>query len=249
MSDIFREVDEELRQDKLTALWKKYGNVILGAAVLIVAVTAGVTLWKDRQHRAQEASSEAYVTAAALLAAAVPGEAQTQTVGMFVNDPRASDGYTLYMTQASTFNVLPVQQGAKMPIDLHKSFVAVGMVGEQPIAVAVNVSARQFSREDLAASIMRTLRETALDPRLLELELTESTVMHNAERAAEVLQQLSKLGVRVAIEELPRVAERGRFAASPAGPGPERTGRGFWTGTDRENGRRCGSGRGRCGWG
>ena len=48
------------------------------------------------------------------------------------------DGYTLYMTQASTFNVLPVQQGDKMPVDLHKAFVAVGMVGEQPIAMAVN---------------------------------------------------------------------------------------------------------------
>jgi tripartite-type tricarboxylate transporter receptor subunit TctC len=48
------------------------------------------------------------------------------------------DGYTLYMTQASTFNVLPVMQGDKMPVDLHKSFVAIGMVGEQPIAVAVN---------------------------------------------------------------------------------------------------------------
>jgi tripartite-type tricarboxylate transporter receptor subunit TctC len=48
------------------------------------------------------------------------------------------DGYTLYMTQASTFNVLPVQQGDKMPVDLHKAFVCVGMVGEQPIALAVN---------------------------------------------------------------------------------------------------------------
>jgi tripartite-type tricarboxylate transporter receptor subunit TctC len=48
------------------------------------------------------------------------------------------DGHTLYMTQASTFNVLPVQQGDKMPVDLHKAFVAIGMVGEQPIAIAVN---------------------------------------------------------------------------------------------------------------
>jgi tripartite-type tricarboxylate transporter receptor subunit TctC len=53
-------------------------------------------------------------------------------------DTVAKDGYTLYMTQASTFNVLPVMQGAKMPVDLHKSFVSVGMVGEQPIATAVN---------------------------------------------------------------------------------------------------------------
>ncbi len=53
-------------------------------------------------------------------------------------DSVARDGYTLYMTQASTFNVLPVMQGEKMPVDLHKSFAAIGMVGEQPIATAVN---------------------------------------------------------------------------------------------------------------
>ncbi|MET0877575.1 MAG: tripartite tricarboxylate transporter substrate-binding protein, partial [Tardiphaga sp.] len=48
------------------------------------------------------------------------------------------DGYTLYMTQASTFTVLPIQQEGKMPIDLQKAFAPVGMVGEQPIAIAVN---------------------------------------------------------------------------------------------------------------
>ena len=48
------------------------------------------------------------------------------------------DGYTLYMTQASTYTVLPVMQEGKMPVDLQKAFVAVGMVGEQPIAVSVN---------------------------------------------------------------------------------------------------------------
>ncbi len=73
--------------------------------------------------------------------------------------------------------------------------------GLPPISVAVNLSARQFARDELAAAIMRVLRETALDPRLLELEITESTVMHNADRAAGVLQQLKLLGVRVAIDD------------------------------------------------
>jgi tripartite-type tricarboxylate transporter receptor subunit TctC len=48
------------------------------------------------------------------------------------------DGYSLYATQASTFNVLPVDQEGKMPLDLAKSFVAIGLLGEQPIAVGVN---------------------------------------------------------------------------------------------------------------
>ncbi|MEO7726961.1 MAG: EAL domain-containing protein [Burkholderiales bacterium] len=73
--------------------------------------------------------------------------------------------------------------------------------GLPPISVAVNLSARQFARDDLATAVMRVLRETGLDPRMLELEITESTVMHNAERAAAVLQQLKQLGVRVAIDD------------------------------------------------
>jgi tripartite-type tricarboxylate transporter receptor subunit TctC len=48
------------------------------------------------------------------------------------------DGYTLYMTQASTYTVLPIEQEGKMTVDLQKAFVPIGMVGEQPIAVAVN---------------------------------------------------------------------------------------------------------------
>jgi tripartite-type tricarboxylate transporter receptor subunit TctC len=47
------------------------------------------------------------------------------------------DGYTLYMTQASTYTVLPVMQEGKLPFDLNKDFVPIGLVGEQPIAVAV----------------------------------------------------------------------------------------------------------------
>jgi diguanylate cyclase (GGDEF)-like protein/PAS domain S-box-containing protein len=79
-----------------------------------------------------------------------------------------------------------------------QGWVAKGM---PPISIAVNLSARQFARDELASAIMRVLRETGLDPRQLELEITESTVMHNADRAAGVLQQLKQLGVRVAIDD------------------------------------------------
>jgi putative tricarboxylic transport membrane protein len=48
------------------------------------------------------------------------------------------DGYTLYMTQASTWTVLPIEHEGKMPVDLHKAFVSIAMIGEQPVAVAVN---------------------------------------------------------------------------------------------------------------
>jgi tripartite-type tricarboxylate transporter receptor subunit TctC len=48
------------------------------------------------------------------------------------------DGYTLYMTQASTFTVMPIEHEGKMPVDVHTAFIPIGMVGEQPIAVGVN---------------------------------------------------------------------------------------------------------------
>jgi tripartite-type tricarboxylate transporter receptor subunit TctC len=63
------------------------------------------------------------------------------------------DGYTLYMSQASTFNVLPIQQEGKMPFDLMKTFAPIGMIGEQPIAVAVN--------KDVAAKNVKELIDLA----------------------------------------------------------------------------------------
>ena len=53
------------------------------------------------------------------------------------------DGYTLYMTQASTYTVLPITQEGKMPVDLQKAFVPIGLVGVQPIGVAVNAACRR----------------------------------------------------------------------------------------------------------
>jgi tripartite-type tricarboxylate transporter receptor subunit TctC len=62
-----------------------------------------------------------------------------------------NDGYSIYMTQASTYTVLPIQQGSKMPVDLHKAFVPVGVVGEQPIALGVQKDVKAKSVAELVA--------------------------------------------------------------------------------------------------
>jgi tripartite-type tricarboxylate transporter receptor subunit TctC len=66
------------------------------------------------------------------------------------------DGYSLYMTQASTFTVLPIQQEGKMPVDLQKAFTPIGMVGEQPIAVAVNKNVPAKNVAELIALVNNT---------------------------------------------------------------------------------------------
>ncbi|MDD0845060.1 putative bifunctional diguanylate cyclase/phosphodiesterase [Pseudomonas sp. Gutcm_11s] len=67
--------------------------------------------------------------------------------------------------------------------------------------IAVNVSSRLFGRGELDLRVERVLRETGLEPARLELEVTESAVMDNPERASELLTQLHKLGVRLAIDD------------------------------------------------
>ncbi|WP_137973754.1 bifunctional diguanylate cyclase/phosphodiesterase [Pseudomonas sp. F(2018)] len=67
--------------------------------------------------------------------------------------------------------------------------------------IAVNVSSRLFSRGELDLRVERVLRETGLDPAQLELEVTESAVMDDPQRAEELLTQLHRLGVRLAIDD------------------------------------------------
>jgi hypothetical protein len=63
MSDIFREVDEEVRQDRALALWTRYQNWIIAAAVLVVVATAGWRLYESRRQAAAEASGSRYEAA------------------------------------------------------------------------------------------------------------------------------------------------------------------------------------------
>jgi diguanylate cyclase (GGDEF)-like protein/PAS domain S-box-containing protein len=73
--------------------------------------------------------------------------------------------------------------------------------GLAPIRMAVNISALQLHHADFYEKLVATLEKTGLDPALLELELTESAVMHNDEQNPQLLQQLKKLGVRLAIDD------------------------------------------------
>jgi diguanylate cyclase (GGDEF)-like protein len=72
---------------------------------------------------------------------------------------------------------------------------------QMPIRVSVNLSARQFRQPNLADKIAHILRTTGLDPDLLVLELTETSVMENVEATIVVLQQLQAMGVHISIDD------------------------------------------------
>jgi EAL domain-containing protein (putative c-di-GMP-specific phosphodiesterase class I) len=67
--------------------------------------------------------------------------------------------------------------------------------------MAVNLTARQFSDEALLSDLASILEATGMEARLLELEITESLLMHDVERAVRVLTALKSMGVRIAIDD------------------------------------------------
>ena len=73
--------------------------------------------------------------------------------------------------------------------------------GLPPITVAINTSALEFGAKDFLENIRATLRDTCLEPRYLELELTESVLMQDAEFTDSVLHALADLGVKLAIDD------------------------------------------------
>jgi diguanylate cyclase (GGDEF)-like protein/PAS domain S-box-containing protein len=73
--------------------------------------------------------------------------------------------------------------------------------GLRELRVAVNVSSRQFVEGDLEAAIGRALERHGVEPGMLELELTESALMVNAEHTIAVLARLKQLGIKIAIDD------------------------------------------------
>jgi hypothetical protein len=63
VSDIFQEVDEDLRHDKWLKLWKQYQNYVIGLAALIVIATSAVTYWRHYDQQQREAEGQRYALA------------------------------------------------------------------------------------------------------------------------------------------------------------------------------------------
>jgi EAL domain-containing protein (putative c-di-GMP-specific phosphodiesterase class I) len=89
---------------------------------------------------------------------------------------------------------------------LHQALNQLSELGRQfphldSLWVSVNLSKRQLIEENLVQSVQRALRESAIPPRRLKLEVTESVVMEHAEAITPVLVSLSEIGVRLAMDD------------------------------------------------
>jgi diguanylate cyclase (GGDEF)-like protein len=73
--------------------------------------------------------------------------------------------------------------------------------GFEGLSMAVNLTARQFTDENLLVDIAAILTETGMDAHLLELEISESVLMRDVEKALAILRALKALGIRIAIDD------------------------------------------------
>jgi diguanylate cyclase (GGDEF)-like protein len=75
------------------------------------------------------------------------------------------------------------------------------VAGCRPLPIAINLSAQQFAAKDLGITVKRILEEHGVNPRLIEIEITESSLMGNTGEAAQTLEYLNALGVRLTIDD------------------------------------------------
>ena len=109
--------------------------------------------------------------------------------------------------QPGTFIALAEDNGLIVPIGawvIHSACLqnrALQDAGVAPIKVAVNLSVRQFRQKGLVKAIGSILADIGLDARYLELELTESTVMHSADEVIRTLWELEHMGVQLSVDD------------------------------------------------
>jgi hypothetical protein len=91
VSDLFREIDEELRRDNLLKLWSRYGRYVIAAVVVALAIAAGIVGWRQHQASERRAQGQRYSNALALAREGKDGEAAK----VFAVLAREGGGYSL----------------------------------------------------------------------------------------------------------------------------------------------------------
>jgi diguanylate cyclase (GGDEF)-like protein/PAS domain S-box-containing protein len=93
-------------------------------------------------------------------------------------------------------NRLLLREACEQVTSWHAQFPA-----EPALTMSVNITSKEFAHPNLAKGIGETLKQTGLDPKNLQLEITETIAMGDPERAASVLSELKALGVRLSVDD------------------------------------------------
>lgn len=190
MADIFREIDEELQQERAAKLWQRYGGWLLAIAVGVVLAVAGNVFWTRYTADRQADRGDRYEAAAALLAAGKPKDAAEAFAGL------ADDAGSGYATLARLREASALAKAGDTEAAV-KVFRAVADGGEIPYADLARVWAvrLQIGKADPAALIgdLRKVLEAGNPWRPLAVE-TEAALRLQAgetDKAASLFKSLA----------------------------------------------------------
>jgi hypothetical protein len=167
MSDIFREVDEDLRHEQYKRLWDRFGPYVIGLAVLIVAVTAGWRLWEYWQLRSAEATGDRFVAALTL---ADEGNHEEAVAAL---DEIAADGSGLYPVLAD-FRVAAEKAASGDTEGAIQAFDAIATASRTPDAI------KPIARLRAALILVDTASLADLEDRIGDLAATGEPWRHSA---------------------------------------------------------------------
>jgi hypothetical protein len=129
VSDIFREVEEEVRRERYAQLWKKYGDFVLAGLALLILSVAGFQVWRYYDQRAREHASDEYAAAQSLLESNRADQAATAFAKLADSAP---GGYAA-VARLQNADALETAGQQDEAIALYKKIAA----GDDPLLAAV----------------------------------------------------------------------------------------------------------------
>ena len=129
MSDIFREIEEEVRREELAKLWKKYGDFVIAFVALLILGAAGFQVWRHYDQTARERASVEYTAAEALLLSGHPDQAAAAYARLAKSAP---SGYAL-ISRLEHADALQANGQQDQALAIYKAVAA----GNDPVLSAV----------------------------------------------------------------------------------------------------------------
>jgi len=182
VSDIFREIDEELRRDNWLKLWQRYNRYIIGAVILVLLIVGAIVAWRNHQLSLRQAQSVRYEAGLALLRQGK--EAEAAKIFASVGDEGAAYGQLAAFEAAD----LAAKSGdRKAAIADYDKLAASSDVDPELRDVATLLSVMNgFADSDPKAVIdrLKPLAESGNPWRSTALELTAAARLKSGDKTA-----------------------------------------------------------------
>ena len=190
MTDIFHEIEEEVRRERFEKLWKEYGDYVIAGAAFVVIAAAGWQLWRYYEHREVLRASNEYIAAQQVLES---GQLPAAAEAFGKLAASAPGGYA----QVSRLQEAGALQASGRTDDAVKLYIEVANSGDEVLAGVARIRAAwaqadTASRSDLQSTLGATLDpSSAWSPMAREILAYSDFRSGNTKAAADAYKRLS----------------------------------------------------------